>query len=118
MALKLPSRLAAVVLFAVSGSAAHAGDLPKGAAPDLSQALCSMYGSGFAAIPGTDTCLRIGGRVRVDGGRVGGDFDTSANSSTTTTTRGEVRFESRTQTDIGTIRIVIDKDLTLGPEEP
>ncbi len=28
---------------------------------------CAVYGSGFVALNGTDTCVRIGGRVRVDG---------------------------------------------------
>ena len=30
---------------------------------------CDAYGSGFRNIPGTDTCLKIGGGVTVDGGR-------------------------------------------------
>ncbi|MDP2356342.1 MAG: porin [Beijerinckiaceae bacterium] len=28
---------------------------------------CAIYGSGFVSLNGTDTCVRIGGRVRVDG---------------------------------------------------
>lgn len=31
---------------------------------------CAIYGSGFVAMQGTDTCVRIGGRVRVDAGIV------------------------------------------------
>lgn len=27
---------------------------------------CAVYGSGFVALNGTDTCVRIGGRVRAD----------------------------------------------------
>jgi hypothetical protein len=27
---------------------------------------CAIYGSGFVALQGADTCVRIGGRVRVD----------------------------------------------------
>lgn len=27
---------------------------------------CAIYGSGFVSLNGTDTCVRIGGRVRVD----------------------------------------------------
>jgi hypothetical protein len=28
---------------------------------------CAIYGAGFVPVAGTDTCVRIGGRVRVDG---------------------------------------------------
>lgn len=28
---------------------------------------CAIYGAGFVPVNGTDTCVRIGGRVRVDG---------------------------------------------------
>ena len=29
---------------------------------------CAAYGPGFAAVAGSDTCMRIGGRVRVEAG--------------------------------------------------
>lgn len=32
---------------------------------------CAIYGSGFVEVHGGDTCVRIGGRVRVDVGIVG-----------------------------------------------
>ncbi len=28
--------------------------------------VCDMYGAGFFYIPGTETCLKIGGHVRID----------------------------------------------------
>ncbi|MFN3889177.1 MAG: porin [Beijerinckiaceae bacterium] len=31
---------------------------------------CAIYGAGFVGVNGTDTCVRIGGRVRVDAGIV------------------------------------------------
>ncbi|MBX9757424.1 MAG: porin [Beijerinckiaceae bacterium] len=31
---------------------------------------CAIYGSGYVAMQGSDTCVRIGGRVRVDAGIV------------------------------------------------
>ena len=34
---------------------------------------CAAFGPGFAAVAGSDTCVRIGGRVRVEAGR--GTFD-------------------------------------------
>ena len=48
---------------AVAG--AQAADLPsRKAAPVEYVRVCSAYGAGFFFIPGTDTCLRVGGRVR------------------------------------------------------
>lgn len=39
-----------------------------GAAPAQAQANpCAIYGAGFVPVYGGDTCVRIGGRVRVDG---------------------------------------------------
>jgi hypothetical protein len=28
--------------------------------------ICSLYGAGFYYVPGTDTCLKIGGYLRAD----------------------------------------------------
>src|SRR5215216_6947167 len=50
-------------LCAVAG--AQAADLPvKKAAPVEYVRVCTAYGAGFFYIPGTDTCLRVGGRTR------------------------------------------------------
>jgi len=46
---------------------AQAADLPaKKAAMVEYVKVCSTYGAGFFTIPGTDTCLRVSGRVRAD----------------------------------------------------
>lgn len=51
----------------VSVAAAQAADLPaKRVAPVEYVRICDAYGAGFFFIPGTQTCLRIGGRVRAD----------------------------------------------------
>ena len=50
-------------LLAVAG--AQAADMPVKAKPVEYVKVCSLYGSGFYYIPGTDTCLKIGGYVRV-----------------------------------------------------
>jgi hypothetical protein len=50
-------------LVAVSG--AQAADMPVKAKPVQYVKICSAYGDGFYYIPGTDTCLKIGGYVRV-----------------------------------------------------
>ena len=51
-------------LVAVSG--AQAADLPVKAKPIEYVRICSLYGAGFWYIPGTDTCIKLGGYLRVD----------------------------------------------------
>src|SRR5262245_12020400 len=50
-------------LVAVAG--AQAADIPVKAAPVQFVKICSLYGDGFYYIPGTDTCLKMGGYLRV-----------------------------------------------------
>ena len=50
-------------LIAVAG--AQAADMPVKAKPAEYVKICSLYGAGFYYIPGTDTCIKIGGYVRV-----------------------------------------------------
>jgi hypothetical protein len=45
---------------------AHAADLPLKAKAIEYVKVCGLYGAGFWYIPGTDTCIRIGGYLRVD----------------------------------------------------
>ncbi|WP_152535778.1 porin [Bradyrhizobium sp. Ai1a-2] len=45
---------------------AHAADLPTKAQPVEYVRICSLYGAGFFYIPGTDTCIKLGGYLRVD----------------------------------------------------
>ncbi len=63
--------------------AVQAADLPsRKAAPVEYVRVCDAYGRGFFFIPGTDTCIRIGGRVRADYAVVPAqDTTTSARSS-------------------------------------
>src|SRR5262245_9263255 len=49
-------------LVAVAG--AQAADMPVKAAPVQYVKICSLYGDGFYYIPGTDTCLKLGGYLR------------------------------------------------------
>src|SRR5215217_6380479 len=51
----------------VAGAGAQAADLPaRKAAPVEYVRVCDAYGAGFFFIPGTDTCIKVGGRVRAD----------------------------------------------------
>ncbi|WP_315838263.1 porin [Bradyrhizobium prioriisuperbiae] len=45
---------------------ARAADLPVKAKAVEYVRICSLYGAGFYYIPGTDTCIRIGGALRLD----------------------------------------------------
>ena len=62
----------AAALVAVSG--ARAADAVVVAEPEPMEyvRVCDVYGTGFYYIPGTETCLKISGYVRVD--IKGGDF--------------------------------------------
>jgi hypothetical protein len=45
---------------------AQAADLPVKAKAVEYVKVCSLYGAGFYYIPGTDTCVKIGGAIRLD----------------------------------------------------
>ncbi|AMX99642.1 porin [Mesorhizobium ciceri] len=66
----------AAALIAVSG--ARAADAVVVAEPEPAEyvKICDVYGAGYFYIPGTETCLRVGGYVRYDiGGGDLGSFD-------------------------------------------
>src|SRR6266404_1896574 len=59
-----------LILFSAAGlvaiGAAHAADLPVKAKAVEYVKVCSLYGAGFFYIPGTDTCIKLGGYLRID----------------------------------------------------
>ncbi len=57
----------AAALAVVSG--AHAADAIVAAEPEPLEyvRICDAYGKGYFYIPGTETCLQIGGKVRTEG---------------------------------------------------
>ena len=57
--------LGCTAAFVVAGGA-HAADLPVKAKPVEYVKICSAYGAGFFYVPGTDTCIKIGGWVRAE----------------------------------------------------
>ena len=64
-------------LIALSGGA-QAADLPVKAKAVEYVRICSLYGAGFFYIPGTDTCIKIGGYLRADTTFNGGAHGTPA----------------------------------------
>src|SRR5690242_7327342 len=59
----------------VALGAAQAADLPVKAKAVEYVKVCSLYGAGFWYIPGTDTCIRIGGTLRIDTAINAGIYD-------------------------------------------
>ncbi|MEL6060735.1 MULTISPECIES: porin [unclassified Methylobacterium] len=111
MKLLKSSLLGSAAAFAAVG-AAHAADLPvKKAVPIEYVRVCTAYGAGFFYIPGTDTCLRISGRARFEGGympsysRGSGVGDTSGYQG-----RLRINLDARTQTAYGTLRAFVRLD--------
>ncbi|HEY8381480.1 MAG TPA: porin [Microvirga sp.] len=94
----------AAALAAVAG--AQAADLPaRKAAPVEYVRVCSTYGEGFFYVPGTDSCLRISGRVRVDVGYI--EPLTRAQDAGGVRVRGRVNFDHRTATAYGLLRTYV-----------
>src|SRR6266478_3277468 len=50
----------------VAAGGAQAADLPVKAKAVEYVKICSQYGAGFWFIPGTDTCIKLGGYLRAD----------------------------------------------------
>ena len=50
----------------ITAQSAYAADLPLKAKALEYVRVCGLYGAGFWFIPGTDTCIKIGGYLRVD----------------------------------------------------
>src|SRR5690606_19724809 len=116
----------AAALVAVSG--ARAADAVVVAEPEPAEyvRICDVYGAGFYYIPGTETCLRVGGYVRVQIGAGGGDANdffglgghqdvldkssgsSNANDTYSWLTRGNIHFDARTESELGTLRSYIE----------
>jgi hypothetical protein len=102
-----------LLLGSVAGLAAVAGaqaaDLPdRRAAPVAVDyvRVCSTYGAGFFYIPGSsDTCLRIGGRVRFDA-RYVEPFDRT-DDAIELFARGRIQVDARTATAYGLLRTFV-----------
>lgn len=112
----LKSRLKAACLTAAmcsSSTMVFAADLPVAPEPVDFVRVCNAFGQGFFYLPGTDTCLRIGGRIRADlsakeFGDAPNDWDSDGDISIRFRTRGYMRFDSRTSTEYGLLRTYLD----------
>jgi hypothetical protein len=102
-------------LVALTG--AQAADLPVKAKPVEYVRICSLYGAGFYYIPGTDTCIRVGGHIRAEvyfnarGTHLqvwshgdGSNSHTRERDNFVARARAFMNLDTRTQTAYGTLR--------------
>ncbi|MET3908253.1 hypothetical protein ABID59_002599 [Bradyrhizobium sp. S3.3.6] len=108
-------------LIAVGG--AQAADLPVKAKAVEYVKICSLYGAGFYYMPGTDTCIKLGGYVRADA-VLGGANDYGFNNSQPAAANGgsnnrltnyyytrarmDLNVDTRTATEYGVVRTYAD----------
>src|SRR4051812_23213002 len=100
----------------VGGAGAQAADLPVKAQPGEYVKGFSIYGAGFFYIPGTDTCIKIGGWIRAEYAFQTSNSDAMFNTGGTgfnnrinsgeysMRARWVTSLDVRTQTEYGTLR--------------
>jgi Porin subfamily len=97
---------------------ANAADLPVKAKAVEYVRICSLYGAGFYYIPGTDTCIKLGGYLRVDLTGHASTF-TAYHSGTNAAnnrlanyyyarSRADLNIDTRTATEYGVLRTFAD----------
>jgi hypothetical protein len=94
----------AAALAAVSG--AQAADAIVAAEPEPMEyvRVCDAFGTGYFYIPGTETCLKVGGRVRFD---VWYNDVYSNDTGTFTNTRAEIYLDTASDTEWGALKTSI-----------
>ncbi|MCP3371796.1 porin [Bradyrhizobium cajani] len=113
--------LGSAAMFA--GAGAQAADLPVKAKAIEYVKICSLYGAGFYYIPGTDTCIKLGGYLRVDTTiNTNADFEGQANYLSgarnrlsnyyTTLARQDLQIDTRTATEYGLVRTFFEGQFT------
>ena len=94
--------------FAVCGAASAADLGVKKPSPVEYVKVCNTYGAGFFYIPGGNTCIKVGGRVRAEvylfepkhaGYNAGNDIGFRS--------QGHIQFDARTATEYGTLRTFV-----------
>ncbi|MXN67267.1 porin [Stappia sp. GBMRC 2046] len=115
--MKIKSILLGASAAALAATGAQAADLPVAPEPVDYVRICDAFGTGFFYIPGTETCLRIGGRIRTevrfnDFGDSGNHdlsaWDQDSDVGVAFRARGYARFDSRTNTEYGLLRTYLE----------
>jgi hypothetical protein len=107
-------------LAAISG--AQAADLPVKAKAVEYVKICSLYGAGFFYIPGTDTCIKLGGYLRAEtafnstnyNGAFSGQLGAHNRLSNyySMRSRQNLTVDTRTATEYGVVRTFFDANFT------
>ena len=107
----------------VAMSGAQAADLPVKAKAVEYVRICSLYGAGFWYIPGTDTCIKLGGYLRAEvavntnsvytgnTNLPGSSFNRMTNGYTWRS-REDFNIDTRTATEYGVVRTFFDGTFT------
>ena len=107
----------------VAMSGAQAADLPLKAKAVEYVRICSLYGAGFYYIPGTDTCIKLGGYLRAEvsvntnsvntGNTSGlGGAQNRLTNGYTWRSREDLNIDTRTATEYGVVRTYFDATFT------
>ncbi|MCK1402302.1 porin [Bradyrhizobium sp. 4] len=99
----------------IAAGGVQAADLPVKAKAIEYVKICSLYGAGFYYIPGTDTCIKLGGYLRADTVLgTSSDFDGATSGVAgarnrlsnyyTWRTRQDLQIDTRTATEYGVVR--------------
>src|SRR6202012_4044194 len=107
----------------VAMSGAQAADLPVKAKAVEYVRICSLYGAGFYYIPGTDTCITLGGYLLVEVVANANPVNTGNTSGAagannrftnafTWRSREDLNIDTRTATEYGVVRTFFDATFT------
>ncbi|WP_108820340.1 porin [Pseudovibrio sp. Alg231-02] len=100
---------------AAAATSVQAADLPADIAPVDYVRINDAYGAGFFVLPGTETAIKIGGRVRVEARFTDllDDEDYSREDNNHNfRSRANLRIDTRTQSELGLIRTYMDFQYT------
>ncbi|MGI2035549.1 porin [Rhizobium panacihumi] len=107
--MKMKSLLLGSAAALATVSAAQAADAIIAAEPEPMEyvRVCDAFGTGYFYIPGTETCLKIGGYVRIQiDGRSDADIDGLGkvqDGGYMTKTRGQLVIDAKSDTEFGTL---------------
>lgn len=93
----------AAALAAATG--AHAADAIVAAEPEPLEyvRICDAYGPGYFFIPGTETCLKVGGKLRTEGEWYNA-YNRASSQGTLWHTRAELNVDTATDTEYGPLK--------------